>query len=601
MQGAGELMNGLWAWTWRASLQGAVLVGLLLLLRPLLLRFLTPRWVSALWLLVLARLVLPWSPESSLSMFNWLPSPWKAQAARPAPVAATPVHASAAMQKANPDALAGAGMMGTNQTGPQPGGLALFWLGGGLAVLVFTVKQTATLLRRVQRERPVTDPQVLANFEHCRLVMGVGERIGLYASQSLPNPAVIGLWRPRLVVPARLLGSLDAEQLRGILLHELAHVRRHDVAIGWLAALVCAVHWFNPMMWLALGRMRADRELACDELAMTCMEPGESAVYGRTLISLLEQVSFPQQSVAAAGIFENHSDMKRRMLMITRFGKVRVLEGLAALMLFLAAACVSLTNAPRDEAGNFQVETTTNEKGWWVDKVDYPFVSDPQLIGQWETVDFVKEIKDFDPAKPRWKGPLFKDYSFHPDGKTGYPVLFWTKGLVLDKGGDQAAQRYVIQQINGQTYMFMEWKTGDYIIRHQKPQYYVLKKLSDKPGPAPRRIEDKIDLPFVNDPEVLGQWKSVDFVKEIKDYAPGQKRFKGSLFLDGMTFKENGKMGVKYETWTKGVVIHKGDKTASHYEIRNINGEPTMFYEWKSGDYVFLGMKPQYYVLKKAQ
>lgn len=65
--------------------------------------------------------------------------------------------------------------------------------------------------------------------------------------------------------------------------------------------------------------------------------------------------------------------------MIAKFNKTSLKSGLLALVLFLGLACVSLTDAAQDTADEFKVETTTNEKGWWVDKVDYPFVSDPQL------------------------------------------------------------------------------------------------------------------------------------------------------------------------------------------------------------------------------
>jgi len=60
-----------------------------------------------------------------------------------------------------------------------------------------------------------------------------------------------------------------------------------------------------------------------------------------------------------------------------------------------------------------------------------------------------------------------------------------------------------------------------------------------------------------------------------------------------------GKGGNPWWTWTKGVVMHSGDRTASRYAIKEINGARYMFFEWKSGDYTIRGNKPEYYVLKK--
>lgn len=112
--------------------------------------------------------------------------------------------------------------------------------------------------------------------------------------------------------------------------------------------------------------------------------------------------------------------------------------------------------------------------------------------------------------------------------------------------------------------------------------------------------KDKIDLHFVNDPQVLGEWKSVDFVKDISQFNPAQPAWKGKLYLKGLTFQENGQTSQVW-TWTKGFLIHSGDQTASRYEIREINGASYLFMEWKSGDVTIAGMKPWYYVLKSAK
>ncbi len=110
---------------------------------------------------------------------------------------------------------------------------------------------------------------------------------------------------------------------------------------------------------------------------------------------------------------------------------------------------------------------------------------------------------------------------------------------------------------------------------------------------------DNIELPFVNDPQVLGEWESVDFVGDPSQFNPDKRASSGELFLKGMTFLDNGKFPQRWLTWTKGVVMHQGDKTASSYEIQEINGRPYLFFEWKSGDVTIGGRKPHYYVLTK--
>jgi bla regulator protein BlaR1 len=157
--------------------------------------------------------------------------------------------------------------------------------------------------------------------------------------------------------------------------------------------------------------------------------------------------------------------------------------------------------------------------------------------------------------------------------------------------------------------MFYEWKSGDYIYRNEKPRYYVLKKVDslDYSGFEPTVIKDKIDYPFIEDPQVLGKWETVDFVKEIESFDPDKKSLEAEPYLLNLEFLDSGVLfgivggGISSDiSWTKGLVLNPNNVTASKYIIKEINGSKYMFYEWKSGDYTLRGMKPQYYVLKKV-
>lgn len=119
------------------------------------------------------------------------------------------------------------------------------------------------------------------------------------------------------------------------------------------------------------------------------------------------------------------------------------------------------------------------------------------------------------------------------------------------------------------------------------------------------RKTDKIDLPFVNDTNVIGKWTSVDLVKNMDDFNPSKVSSGTEFYFNKVEFLENGKLKFNDDSpgswfvWTKGFVIQKQDKTASEYIIKDINGKQYMFFEWKSGDYIYLHKKPYYYVLQK--
>jgi len=256
-----------------------------------------------------------------------------------------------------------------------------------------------------------------------------------------------------------------------------------------------------------------------------------------------------------------------------------------------------------------------------VDKTDYPFINDPQVIGKWESVDFVEKINDFIPGKISCKEKLYlgtlaftkqgKVLASVENGNLAISAFNWTKDKVLNKQ-EKTASEYLIKEINGSTYMYFEWKSGDYIFRNMKPYYYVLKKVDsdDYSNYKVKAInEDKIEYPFIDDNQMKGKWESVDFVKTIDSFKPEVNSWMGDLYLTGLSVMENGQLTVtttKGEsssslTWTKGMIISRGDKTASKCEVKEINGTTYMFFEWKSGDYTYRGMTPEYYVLKKIE
>ena len=128
------------------------------------------------------------------------------------------------------------------------------------------------------------------------------------------------------------------------------------------------------------------------------------------------------------------------------------------------------------QRGSFTVDTYMTPLGRYTDNTKYPFIDDPNVIGKWVTVDFVRNPEDFTLGEKHWKWDLwFKGITFFKGGTTNW-AWNWTKGLLLHTGGDHTASHYIIKTIDGSQYMFFEWKSGDYTILHRKPLYYVLKK-----------------------------------------------------------------------------------------------------------------------------
>jgi hypothetical protein len=103
-------------------------------------------------------------------------------------------------------------------------------------------------------------------------------------------------------------------------------------------------------------------------------------------------------------------------------------------------------------------------------------VAQSPIIGKWTAIDFVSSISEFNPASTVWKKKLsLKSLHFFADGKTNKPWLTW-KNNRLFHGGDHSVSELLIVTVNQTDYLFMEWMSGDVLVREEPPSYYVFKR-----------------------------------------------------------------------------------------------------------------------------
>lgn len=127
--------------------------------------------------------------------------------------------------------------------------------------------------------------------------ISVTRPVRLLVSGLLEAPAAIGWLRPIVLVPAGALAGIPSAQMEALLLHELAHIRRNDYLINILQSLVEAIFFYHPGVWWISGHMRAERELCCDDVAVSIT--GDALIYARALAEF-DSVRFIQSAVVAS-------------------------------------------------------------------------------------------------------------------------------------------------------------------------------------------------------------------------------------------------------------------------------------------------------------
>ena len=157
------------------------------------------------------------------------------------------------------------------------------------------------MLRRLERDcTPVDDAAWAGALARACAELGLRHPVALLAGEAITVPMTWGTWRPRVLLPAGCT-SWSPERRRVVLLHELAHVQRRDCLTQFLAQVVRAVYWFNPLAWLAVWRMQVERERACDDVVLRLgTQPSNYAGHLVSLAAGLRAGALPLGATAMA-------------------------------------------------------------------------------------------------------------------------------------------------------------------------------------------------------------------------------------------------------------------------------------------------------------
>ncbi len=350
-------------WLLHTSWQASILVCLILLVQKALGRWIGVRGRYWLWFVVLIRMAMFWAPPSPMSVYNLLPLPQLASYGLTATPRSGNVGSALAVTdgtsmmggygKAGPAADGARRTLASAGLGSQAGRwlqgqgtvLSLFWLAGACMLTGYIIAGHVHLRRIVRHEHPVINRWIHRLLRDCQRQMGINRTIEVVATDRIDGPALLGCLRPRLLLPRQTMAELSPQELRHVFLHELAHLRRGDIVIGYLATLLQVLHWFNPLIALGFKRMRADREMVCDALALSTLPAEETGAYGHTVIHQIEQslASRPRWMVAA--LSGDRARIKQRIAMIAQFQKEAYRWSPLAFVLIGLLACTGLTNS----------------------------------------------------------------------------------------------------------------------------------------------------------------------------------------------------------------------------------------------------------------
>ena len=309
------------------TLAASLAVLLVLAVRALLKR-LPKRYLTFLWLPVFFRAVCPVSFQSPFSLYrilNGVPG-FRSTGGRMTFTLAgyQSARITAALERIGGALSDGKGAAAVNAATVTEAGAEVIlenilfgiWLGGVTVVLLYGLFSWLRLRRKT--------------------ALAVKLEEGVYESDQIGSAFLLGFFRPRIYLPA----GLTSEERILVLTHEKTHKRRQDSRVKLLAWLVCVVHWFNPLLWLAFILLARDMEMACDEQVLEQLGTEEKKRYSTFLLKL----SAPGTLLTGTPVAFGENSVKSRIKNILRYKKTRAGIAAAAVALVAGAAWFCLSN-----------------------------------------------------------------------------------------------------------------------------------------------------------------------------------------------------------------------------------------------------------------
>ncbi len=290
-------------WLLATSLRASLLTVVVFLLQAALSKQLTARMRYALWLPILVVLLMPAFPQSRWSVETILST-----APQPLQISSAPIEivSSGLPLEISPQ---------TSAPAPYDWQHIIFisWFIGAAGMLLLGTASFIFTLRRFKNSRHPVSAELSATLAQIAREVRLQHLPRVWMASAIHSPAVTGLLHPTLLLPLHFDDVFTPAEARLVLKHELMHLKRHDLPLNAVLCILMALHWFNPLLWLAFFKVRLDREVACDAQVVQNDNGDRRREYGHALLKVETAFCPRGLSLGFVGIFQRGNALRSRI------------------------------------------------------------------------------------------------------------------------------------------------------------------------------------------------------------------------------------------------------------------------------------------------
>lgn len=419
-----DILTKSFLWVLHASVTASIIALLIILLSKLFNKHIGVRLRHALWIIVVIKLIMPLEFQSNLSLFNLLHENYKSSSE------AEEQNKIKNMTYATSDFLrdgkyywnyrdknqvlsVDASPEKTNYIKWQItkeniydhvlGIASCIWAVGVLMSVVFLLIFKQRFKRKTLNLEEVRSLDIIQLLDECKKEVNVNKDMLVYICDSFKSPCISGIIKPKIYIPQCVCSIDKHKYLYHVLLHELTHYKRKDLVYNSLAVIAIMLHWFNPIVWFCMKKMKLQRECACDAYVLEIIGEEKAEDYGMTLINFSKLISSNNKALQLAVFFETKNQIRRRIEMIKNFKKGSYRMSAAAVACCVVVSGVVLTNAVNAKSMKADNATAVSSDKNSVKKQESKFIIDSKLKSYHdlkkaqEVVGFKFKVPDFLP------------------------------------------------------------------------------------------------------------------------------------------------------------------------------------------------------------
>ena len=377
-------MENIWGYIVGATVFGSVTGFIILQIKNLLKNKINKRYAYLLWMILVIKLIIPFGPESNISLFNNIPINYKMKnilssnttkldntnsnsndtksnnyistedTTNEVNSTVSTSEDNHSINENNENVKQDSQVVNNTSSIPIIGVksdkiskiLFFVWLFGFVFSAVTYMIIYICFIKDLKKCSKLKYQRMEKILKNCKSQLNINKNIQIIVYDKISSPSIVGMFKVKVILPRNLI-NLSEEELTHIFLHELCHYKNKDNYIDNLLGVLQCVHWFNPLIHYYFKKMRNDMEIACDERVLSVLNEDEHNKYGITMLNVLEKINFNYKMRVGLNMANDKKTMKERIDLIKNsknFSKKKNLFTLTGIICLLVMSGVLLTN-----------------------------------------------------------------------------------------------------------------------------------------------------------------------------------------------------------------------------------------------------------------